>query len=89
MVKVFRAINHNVKQVHHGVIETGIDKPSERKEYVRTTPALQHWDFSNHKIIWRIVSKHRTMEKALKEALRNEKIYKHAQKFEILKSPAK
>ena len=85
MIYVYRGINHSKGQVYHGVSKD----PSARKDGSHCTGgtmALRSWNCEEDKIIWRIVSKHRKLGIASKQAHLFEKTYRHRLGFENIQT---
>ena len=86
-VKVYRAINLTKGEVYHGISR---DLEARKNTHCAgKTKAIQHWDCTEDKIIFKEVSKHNTQEKASKIAHDLEKVYKHRKNFKNIQTAGK
>lgn len=82
---VYRGINSTKKQVYHGVSQEVVTRIT-KSHCVGGTKALAHWNCSKDKIIWKLVSKHMTQEKASKVAHNLETTYRNYLGFKNIKT---
>lgn len=85
---VYRGINRTKGEVYHGISVDPI-KRKDGSHCTGGTKALQHWNCSQDKITWKVLSYHMSQQKASSVAHGLEKNYRHHNGFKNIQTSGK